>query len=403
LISAVYFFVYFHRVSTSVIAADLLETFKTHAAALGLMSSMYFYLYAVLQPLVGYLSDRLGPRRVVGYFSLISAAGCVLFGAAPTIAWAGVGRGIIGIGVGGVYIPALKAFSQWFKRNEFATATGLLLAVGNIGAIVATTPLAWMSGTWGWRWSFFIIGAVTLGLALSTFFFLRDRPDPPPQGTAILDDKPSKNLLKTMARVVLATKFWIFAVLAAGVFGVFFTFQGLWATPFVMAILDMTPLEASKLNLFAPLGYIIGSPLIGRFVDRIAKRKLNVIRSLLAANVVIWVIITFGSGYLTSWGIIVLFLLMGVTTGGLSTSIWALLRDITPDSAFGSYMGLLNPFPLLGIAVLQASTGAIIARLGGTDAIYQSAVYTDAFILCLIVLIVCLSLLFLAGKSLEKK
>jgi sugar phosphate permease len=71
----VYFFVYFHRVSTSVIVTDLLEAFHTHATALGLMSSMYFYLYAFEQPLVGYLSDRLGPRRVIGYWTLAAAAG----------------------------------------------------------------------------------------------------------------------------------------------------------------------------------------------------------------------------------------------------------------------------------------------------------------------------------------
>ena len=51
-VSVVYFFVYFHRVSTSVIVSDLLESFHTNATALGFMSSLYFYLYAFEQPLV---------------------------------------------------------------------------------------------------------------------------------------------------------------------------------------------------------------------------------------------------------------------------------------------------------------------------------------------------------------
>lgn len=74
-ICLVYFFVYFHRVSTSVIVPDLLKAFDTHAAALGLMSSMYFYIYALEQPLVGYLTDRLGPMRVIGVWSLAAAVG----------------------------------------------------------------------------------------------------------------------------------------------------------------------------------------------------------------------------------------------------------------------------------------------------------------------------------------
>jgi sugar phosphate permease len=140
-IATVYFFAYFHRVSTSVIAPDLLEAFQAHATSLGIMSSMYFYAYAFEQPLVGYLSDAIGARRVVGLWSLAAALGCVIFGLAPNVGWAAVGRGLIGLGVGGVYVPALQAFSQWFREKEFATMTGFLLAAGNLGAIVATTPL----------------------------------------------------------------------------------------------------------------------------------------------------------------------------------------------------------------------------------------------------------------------
>ena len=55
------------------IAHHLLTAFQTHATALGFMSSMYFYLYALEQPLVGYLSDRLGTRRVVGFWALATA------------------------------------------------------------------------------------------------------------------------------------------------------------------------------------------------------------------------------------------------------------------------------------------------------------------------------------------
>ncbi|MBT8406815.1 MAG: MFS transporter, partial [Deltaproteobacteria bacterium] len=150
-VSVVYFFVYFHRVSTSVIVSDLLESFHTNATALGFMSSLYFYLYALEQPLVGYLSDRIGPRRVIGYWSLGAAAGCFLFGMAPSIGWASVGRALIGLGVGGVYVPAVKAISQWYRKNEFATMIGLLMSMGNLGAVIATTPLAWAAGTWGWR------------------------------------------------------------------------------------------------------------------------------------------------------------------------------------------------------------------------------------------------------------
>lgn len=117
IIALIYFFVYFHRVSTSVIAADMLRDFSINATALGFMSSMYFFIYAFEQPLVGYLTDILGARRVIAWGTAAAAAGCFIFAMAPDIAWATAGRVFIGIGVGGVYVPAIKAFSQWFRKK----------------------------------------------------------------------------------------------------------------------------------------------------------------------------------------------------------------------------------------------------------------------------------------------
>ena len=176
---------------------------------------MYFSVYALEQPVVGYLSDRLGPRRVVGFWTLAAALGCVIFGLAPTIGWASVGRGLIGFGVGGVYVPAMKAFSQWFRKREFATLTGLLLAAGNLGAVIATTPLAWMAKEWGWRWSFQVIAAVTLVLAVAALTLLRDHNGDLGSGSAgpaALQDMGTGSL-EAAWQVLTSPRFWtLFAI-----------------------------------------------------------------------------------------------------------------------------------------------------------------------------------------------
>jgi len=263
-ISSVYFLVFFHRVSTSVIAPNLLATFHTNATALGFMSSMYFYLYALEQPLVGHLSDVLGPRKVVGFWSLVATIGCVLFGLAPTVGWAAIGRGLIGFGVGGVYVPAMKSFAQWFREKEFATMTGLFLASGNLGAIVATTPLAWMASVWGWRSSFLIIGSITLMLALATLVFVRDHDTviAPLSKEAPIPNSRSVPSRGSVLRVLSSMRFWVLAALFLGFFGPYFTFQGLWATPFIISILNLDALRASGLNMLIPVGFILGAPFL---------------------------------------------------------------------------------------------------------------------------------------------
>lgn len=401
IICAVYMLVYFHRVTTSVIATDLLDAFDTNAAALGFMSSMYFYLYAIEQPLVGYLSDRLGPRRVVVLWSLIAALGCVIFGLAPTIGWASVGRALIGFGVGGVYVPGLKAISQWFSRKDLGTMTGMLIGTGNLGAIAATTPLAWMAATLGWRTSFFFIGGLTVLLALVGFFFVRDYKGtaPPPSEKA-----PAESSLKaSMRQIVGAPWFWVVAVLFFGVFGGTVSLQGLWATPYLMSLFGLDRHSASQINLALPVAYMLGAPLFGRLGDRVFKDRVSLLAVLLALLTGTWLMLTFFPRFLGLGGVTALYAIVGILAGGISTTIWATAQAKTPPAVMGLMSGLMNPFPLLGMAVMQGVTGAIVNRAGKIGDVYAPEGYRNAFFTLLLIAAVCFVLCVLFRRHLSTK
>jgi sugar phosphate permease len=400
-ICSIYILVYFHRVSTSVIATDLLSAFRTNAAALGFMSSMYFYLYAVEQPLVGYLSDRLGPRRVVVLWSLIAALGCVVFGAAPSIGWAAVGRALIGFGVGGVYVPGLKAISQWFSRKDLGTMTGILIGSGNLGAIVATTPLAWMAATLGWRFSFFAIGALTVGLAVIGLFFVKDYAgkDAPPSRIA-----SAKEPFKASALHILTSSwFWLVAALFFGVFGGIVSLQGLWATPFLMSLFHLDRGDASVINMALPIGYMLGAPFFGRLGDRVFDDRAHLLILLFTLLTCAWCFLTFFAQPLGVNGVMVLYAVVGGLAGGIGTTLWATAQAKTSPAVMGLMSGLMNPFPLLGMAVMQGVTGAIVNRAGKVGEVYAPEGYKNAFFVLLLIVAACFVLCVVFRKRLSTK
>jgi len=391
-ICIVYFFVYFHRVSTSVIVSDLLKAFHTNASALGFMSSMYFYLYAFEQPLVGYLSDRIGPRRVIAYWSVVAVAGCFLFGMAQGIVWASIARALIGIGVGGVYVPAIKAFSLWFKKKEFATMIGLLMSVGNFGALIATTPLAWASETWGWRLTFFLIGGITLSFTFVVLMFTRDhkslnQPVEENSDSVHLDRSGTKTQI---GRILSSDQFWIIAMIFFGIYGTLITLQGLWATPFLMTVLDIERVLASKLNMLIPVGVIIGSPLFGWLLNRYSLDKRKTLITILGVYNLTWVGIVFFFSHLGLIGLSLMLLIMGIVAGGFISTLWGIVRDITPSNILGLTSGVLNPAPFIGVAVFQVLTGAILDHSDRMGDMYSIAGFKNAFLLCLLCSIVCM-------------
>ena len=340
IIAAIYFFVYFHRVSTSVIAPDLLTTFNVNATVLGFMSSMYFYLYALEQPVVGYLSDRWGPRWVVAAWTFVAALGCFLFGLAPGITWAAIGRALIGFGVGGVFVPGMKAFSQWFREEEFATLTGTFLAVGNLGAMVATTPLAWAAQLWGWRGSFMVIGVITLALALAAFLIIEN---PQPDARSLSENRSSAHEettgpMESILQIFGSLRFWILGALFFGVFGTYLTFQGLWASTFLMSLLGLDLFHASLCNMLIPIGLILGAPFTGWISNRLHLDKGWVLIGLLTVETGLWACLVFEGG--NNPGIIstlFILLLLGAASGGLGTMLWALVRDHHTDVDPGTY------------------------------------------------------------------
>jgi MFS family permease len=159
----------FHRVSTSVIADDLMRSFDATGTELGVLHSSLFYIYALLQVPAGVFADRFGTRRIAAAGTLLMSAGVVAFAASDGYALAFVSRSIIGLGGSVIYISTLKYCANWYRTDEFATITGATSAMAGIGGILATTPLAVGVTEFGWRTALAAVGVVGLGAGVTIF------------------------------------------------------------------------------------------------------------------------------------------------------------------------------------------------------------------------------------------
>ncbi len=176
ILALAYCFVYFHRMSLSVVAGDLAQEFQATASAIGLLGSIYFYCYAAMQIPAGLLSDSVGPRRTVASSLLLATVGSVLFALAPSMRVAMIARIMVALGVSMVFIPTMKILAQWFRSREFAFMSGMMQAAGGVGILGATSLLGWLATLAGWRASFAIIAGGTLLLVLAAWWIVRDRP-----------------------------------------------------------------------------------------------------------------------------------------------------------------------------------------------------------------------------------
>ena len=389
-LSIIYFLACLHRISPTVIARDLVLEFGADATALGVMASAYFYLYAAVQPPVGMLSDTLGPRAVVTVFAIIACIGVILFGLAPNMGVATAGRALVGVGVGGVFIPGLKIFSRWFKRSEFAAITGVFLAFGNAGNLSASLPLTWLVLLLGWRTSFYAIGIITLVMAALAWVILCDKPEdkgwapiepePGPAADDAFDIPAGAGALARLKRVTAHPGFWMVTLSYFFFGGPALTFQGLWAVPYLTDVHGFTRMTAGAMLMLLPGGFIIGAPVIGFLADRVAAGRKRVITTTLVLGLGCWAVFLVFAGKPPGWMIPVLFLTMGICGGGTLSLYFAVTKELFPAWLTGTAIGLMNPAAFLGTALFQPFSGYLMDRVGAVGAVYPVEGYFHVFI-----------------------
>ena len=166
ILSALFTLSMFYRVSSAVIAPNLMHDLGLNAENLGILGGAFFYSFALLQIPMGPMLDRMGPRIVITSFSMIGALGAFVFACGNSFLVVLLGRILIGAGMASALMGSMKVFLLRFSPGKFVTLIGLFQAVGTFGNIFAASPLAFLASTVGWRMTFVIAGVVTALLAL---------------------------------------------------------------------------------------------------------------------------------------------------------------------------------------------------------------------------------------------
>jgi len=358
---------YFFRSSNAIIAPDLSHEFRLTASDLGLMSGLFFGAFASVQFPVGIALDAVGPRRVTPSLMLVAAAGSLVFAFAHSFEMLVIGRAMIGVGMAGILTGALKALSLWHPVGSFSATSGLLVAIGASGALVATSPLAWLNQTYGWRQVF---GWGALIVALSGMTIALAAPDPV---AGRVRSSPS-NRAGSPFQLLRDIRFWRISILGFFMGGTQLAVQGLWAGPYLFDVLHLQPPAAGSVLLSMGVGVIAGYATSGWLAGRFGLERL------ITAGATIFVIcLATLSLYAPSALLKETFFVFGFS-GAFNVMLLAHARMVFPSWATGRAVTGVNFFIISGAFVLQWWLGVIVGAFP-TDPLgaYPAQAYTVAF------------------------
>ena len=178
-----YFGMYFCRKNFSVVMPVLSRELYTSKEDFALVITIYSIMYMLGQFLNGYLSDRNGPRVIVGIGLLLSVISNLLMGWIGTVGSFLFLMGLNGLGQSAGWSGLIKNLTPWFRKKERGVVMSYWTTCYVIGGMAATAfATYWLTSEdlfadLTWRRAFLMPSILLLIVSLIYIIFIRNSPE----------------------------------------------------------------------------------------------------------------------------------------------------------------------------------------------------------------------------------
>jgi MFS family permease len=389
----------FYRVSNAVIAPRLMEDLGLNAETLGIIGGAFFYSFALLQIPMGPMLDQIGPRLVVTFFALTGGLGAFLFALGKSFILVFLGRALIGVGMASVMMGALKVLTLRFPPEKFATLMGIILTIGALGSILATSPLAYLTSTIGWRMTFVLAGTVTSLLAFLVFWVLGVEPGRDAQASISSSSEPKIGVFQSLRIVLGSLAFWQISVFGFFRYGTLIGLQGLWLGPYLMDIKGYGSLLTGNILILLAVGTTLGYVISGMISDRLFRsRKTVVLWGTSLYALAIFALVGVVDIRNPSWYALVFFFMGFFSSFGML--VYTHIKELFPIAISGTVLAWVNFFTMAGAAIFMPALGGVIQAFRLPDHSYPAEAYHLSFFICFFCMMT--SLIFYAFSRANK-
>ncbi|APR84211.1 Sialic acid transporter (permease) NanT [Minicystis rosea] len=318
----------------------------------------------------GMLADRIGKRDVLAATVLLYSLGSLIAGLAPVFPLFLLGRGLVGLGVGGEWAIGHGMLAEAVEPSYRGRASSFLQAGEPVGVALAAIAGYLLVPLVGWRWVMIGSSATALlAFAMRSSIHLPSTPAP---------RRPSIRHLLGLGIGGRMARAWVLGVLKLGTYWTCYT----WLPSFLLHQMHQGIGRSLTWVITAQTGQLLGMLTFGQVSDRIGRRPAFCAYSLLTALA----IAPLAFAWQTLSAHPILFWATMATLGfgsGCTAGFGALLAELFPDEVRGAAMGTtynLARAVQLGAPLLVAYAVSIHGLAGGLSVPLLLAIGTATWV-----------------------
>lgn len=402
IVSGFYFYGYLLRVIPSLIPFDLIKGFSFSATKLSNLSAIYYYVYAPMQLVVGFLLDYLGAKRVLSAAILCCAVGAYLSGFQEVLFLIELGRVMIGLGSSFALVGAMYVVSFLIPKRYTSLAFGLIIGTGMLGGMLGDLILGQLIRAHGWYNSLSLLAIIGLVLAV-TLFSLMSASSKYTQlvvRSSLREFRPLR-YYAAVKRLLLSRQIWINGIVGGLLYLPISVFAELWGINYVRSIYQLDYHQAAWGIGMMFLGFAIGAPFFGWLSDCLQQRVM-----LLTAGCVSTIILFSMLIYLPGFSFITLNSVLFMLGFFASTQVLVFVvgRESAPSYLPGAALSITNMFVMLGGVLCQPLIGFMLdltwdGRMIGHVRLYSATGYQFALSMLPLGIMIALLLTFLLSET----
>ena len=363
---------YVDRQVLTVLAPTLRDELNISNTGYASILSAFLLAYTFMQPVTGWLIDRIGTRLGFALIMAWWSVAAALHAAGNSVTSFAICRFLLGAGEAGSWAACVKAVSEWFPRKERGFATGLWSAGVSAGLVISVPIVAWINLTLGWRWAFILAGAC--GFAwLAAWLWLYRLPADHTAVTAdelrhIRSDEATVAAVPRIPYLQLLRSRNVWAVVAARVLAdPWVWFYYFWIPEYLTRSAGFTAADIGKYGWIPFLAQGVGIVLGGGLSDWLCRRGTSAVTARLTIMLIGMLLMVAGIVAAFDVGIYIIF--TGISAALFGFGLWApnmmsLCADVFPSKAVGSVVGLSGMGAGLGGMVFTMLTGWMLDHYG---------------------------------------
>ena len=341
------------RVSPSVMTDSLTQSFSVTATSLGILVSFYYYSYTILQLPCGIILDELGPKKLLGFSSLLCTLGSILFASTNMLQVAQIGRFLVGAGSACAFISCMQIAASMFPKRYFVLLGGATNMMGTLGGLLGGYPVAKAVNALGWQHTTFILAAIGFILCIVIFISF---PSSVTENNSSNTRRNKSMIIKDTLQLIKNKQILISSIIASLMYLPICAFAELWEVPYFMQKFNIGNEQASISSAITFLGVAIGSIVMAMVANKI-NSFVKTIRY--SAVFVCLLFVTLIYLPINFYAALFLVFIIGFLTGSQAIC-FTCAKNNSIDSLAGTTLALTNCIVMLIGSIFQPLLGLLL-------------------------------------------